>query len=147
MTIHIVPFFAALLLNLEVRMRHALVKRLSLFAVTTLMAIGTSFAADVHVMISAGFFHVYSELLPQFEKQSGHHVITVRGPSMGDSPEAIPTRLARGESADVVILDGGSADELAKRGVVKAGTKATFAKSLIGAVVPDGAAKPDISTV
>jgi len=28
------------------------------------------------------------------------------GPSLGDSPEAIPTRLARGEIAGVVILDG-----------------------------------------
>ena len=31
---------------------------------------------------------------------------------MGDSPEAIPTRLARGEAADVVIMDGGAADAL-----------------------------------
>jgi hypothetical protein len=28
---------------------------------------------------------------------------------MGDSPEAIPARLARGETADVVILDAGAA--------------------------------------
>ena len=33
-----------------------------------------------------------------FEKATGHRLITVRGPSMGDSPEAIPTRLARGEA-------------------------------------------------
>src|SRR5919206_79704 len=46
-----------------------------------------------------------------------------RGPSLGDSPEAIPTRLARGEAADVVILDSGSADELVKRGLVQAGSK------------------------
>ena len=75
-----------------------------------------AFAADVRVMISAGFYHVYAELGPAFERASGHHLITTRGPSMGDSPEAIPTRLARGEAADVVILDGGAADELAKRG-------------------------------
>ena len=42
--------------------------------------------------------------------------VTTRGPSMGDSPEAIPARLARGETADVVILDGGAADELASAG-------------------------------
>ena len=57
---------------------------------------------------------VYAELGPAFERASGHRLITTRGPSMGDSPEAIPTRLARGETADVVILDGGSADELAQ---------------------------------
>jgi molybdate transport system substrate-binding protein len=104
-------------------------------------------AADVHVMISAGFFHAYSELLPKFEQQSGHHVITVRGPSMGDSPEAIPTRLARGESADVVILDGEAADKLAERGLVRPGSKQTLARSLIGMVVKAGEPKPDISSV
>src|SRR5437870_9834525 len=76
---------------------------------------GAAAAADVHVMISAGFYGVYSELGPAFERASGHHLVTTRGPSLGDSPEAIPTRLARGEAADVVILDGGSADELARR--------------------------------
>ena len=65
---------------------------------------GAAAAADVHVMISAGFYGVYSELGPAFERASGHHLITTRGPSLGDSPEAIPTRLARGETADLVIL-------------------------------------------
>src|SRR3954464_6659011 len=63
-------------------------------------------AAEVRVMISAGFFKVYSELGPAFEKSTGHKLVTTRGPSVGDSPEAIPTRLARGERADVVIMDG-----------------------------------------
>lgn len=104
-------------------------------------------AADVHVMISAGFFHVYSQLGPAFEKATGHHLVTVRGPSLGDSPEAIPARLARGEPADVAILDGSSADELARRGLAEAGTKTTLALSQIGMVVRQGEPKPDISTV
>ena len=66
---------------------------------------------------------------------------------MGDSPEAIPARLARGEAADVVILDGGAADELGKRGLVRADSKINLARSLIGMVVPSGAAKPDIGSV
>jgi molybdate transport system substrate-binding protein len=98
-------------------------------------------------MISAGFYEVYAELGPAFERASGHHLITTRGPSMGDSPEAIPTRLARGETADVVILDGGAVDELAKRGLVRAGTKVELARSQIGMVVRAGTAKPDISSV
>jgi molybdate transport system substrate-binding protein len=97
-------------------------------------------------MISAGFFHAYSELVPAFERASGHRVITTRGPSMGDSPEAIPTRLARGEPADVVIMDGHGAEELAKRGLVRGDTQAIVAKSLAGMVVKEGAPKPDIST-
>src|SRR5438552_18322552 len=93
---------------------------------------GAASAADVHVMISAGFYGVYSELGPAFERASSHRLITTRGPSLGDSPEAIPTRLGRGETADVVILDGGSADELGRRGVVRAASKVELARSLIG---------------
>jgi molybdate transport system substrate-binding protein len=98
-------------------------------------------------MISAGFYKVYSELGPAFERASGHRLVTTRGPSMGDSPEAIPARLARGEAADVVILDGGAADELGKRGLVRADSKVELARSQIGMVVREGAKKPDIGSV
>jgi molybdate transport system substrate-binding protein len=108
---------------------------------------GSASADDVHVMISAGFYGVYAEVGPAFERASGHRLITTRGPSMGDSPEAIPTRLARGETADVVILDGGAADELATRGVVRADSKVDLARSRIGMVVRAGAAIPNIDSV
>ena len=104
-------------------------------------------AADLHVMISAGFYQVYADLGPAFERATGHHLVTTRGPSMGDSPEAIPTRLGRGELADVVILDGATADELARRGLLRAGSKVDFALSQIGMVVRAGAAKPEIGSV
>src|SRR3954466_7766102 len=98
-------------------------------------------------MISAGFHGAYAELGPAFERASGHHLVTTRGPSMGDSPEAIPARLARGEAADVVILDGSAADELGRRGLIRADSKLELARSLIGMVVRAGAEKPDIGSV
>src|SRR5260370_15243610 len=120
---------------------------LSRLGVAALSIAGAAAAADVHVMISAGFYAVYSELGPAFERASGHRLVTTRGPSMGDSPEAIPTRLARGETADVVILDGGAADDLGRRGLVRADSKIELARSMIGMVVCAGATKPDISSV
>jgi molybdate transport system substrate-binding protein len=108
---------------------------------------GVASAANVHVMISAGFHGAYSELVPAFERASGNKVLTVRGPSMGDSPESIPARLARGEAADVVILDGGAADSLVRRGLARADSKVEVALSQIGMVVRAGAAKPDIGSV
>jgi len=108
---------------------------------------GASSAAELHVMISAGFYGVYSELGPAFERATGHRLITTRGPSMGDSPEAIPTRLTRGEAADMVIMDGGSLDELSRRGLLRADSRVDLARSLIGMVVRAGVAKPDISSV
>jgi len=125
----------------------SLARWLATLGAVALLVSGSAFAAEVHVMISAGFYGVYAELGPAFERASGHRLITARGPSMGDSPEAIPTRLARGETADVVILDGGSADELAKRGLVRAGTKVDLARSQIGMVVRAGVAKPNIGSV
>ena len=98
-------------------------------------------------MISGGFYQAYVELGPRFERATGHRLVTTRGPSMGDSPESIPARLARGETADVVILDGSAADELAQRGLVRAGSKIDLARSQIGMVVRAGAATPDIGSV
>jgi molybdate transport system substrate-binding protein len=115
--------------------------------VATLSLAGARPAADVHVMISAGYFAVYSELAPAFERATGHRLVTSRGPSIGDSPEAIPARLTRGEIADVVILDGEAADELGRQGLVRPDTKVELAGSLIGMVVRAGAAKPDIGSV
>src|SRR5258706_4152621 len=125
----------------------SLVRWLSMVGVAALLMAGAASAADVHVMISAGFYGVYSELGPGCERPTRHHLGTTRGPYMGDSPEAIPTRLARGEAADVVILDGGAADELGRRGLVRADSKIDLARSLIGMVVRAGAAKPDIGSV
>jgi molybdate transport system substrate-binding protein len=125
----------------------SLARWLSGLGVATLLMAGAASAADVHVMISAGFYGAYSELGPAFERASGHRLVTTRGPSLGDSPESIPTRLARGETADVVILDGGAADELGRRGLVRADSKVELARSLIGMVVRTGAAKPDIGSV
>ena len=125
----------------------SLVRWLFMFGVAAVLAVRAASAADVQVMISSGFYGVYSALGPAFERTSGHHLVTTRGPSMGDSPEAIPTRLARGEAADVVILDGGAADELGRRGLVRADSKTELARSLIGMVVRAGAERPDISSV
>src|SRR2546421_7608830 len=96
---------------------------LSKLGLAALIIAGGASAADVHVMISAGFYGVYSEVGPAFERETGHRLVTTRGPSMGDSPEAIPTRLERGEVADVVIMDGGAADELVKRGLARLDSK------------------------
>jgi molybdate transport system substrate-binding protein len=115
--------------------------------VIALVVTGPASAEEVRVMISAGFYSVYEQLGPAFERASGHRLITTRGPSMGDSPEAIPTRLARGETADVVIMDGAAADELAKRGLVRANSKVDLARSQVGMVVRAGAAVPNISSV
>lgn len=117
------------------------------FAFTLLVWMAPARAADVRVMISAGFFHVYSALGPAYEKATGNHLVTIRGPSLGDSPEAIPARLSRGEDADVTIMDGAGADYLIAHDLIHADSKMPLAQSFIGMVVKSGQPKPDIGTV
>jgi len=106
-----------------------------------------SYADDIYVMNSGGFSAAYKALIAQFEKDSGHQLITAWGPSMGKAPEAIPNRLAAGEAADVVIMVGYALDGLIKQGIVLPDSKVDLADSRIGMAMKAGAVKPDISTV
>jgi ABC-type molybdate transport system, periplasmic component len=119
----------------------------AMLASVALLMSNAACAAEVRVMISAGFFDVYSELGAEFERATGHRLVTTRGPSTGDSPEAIPARLARGEPADVIILEGGSTDELGRKGVVRTDSKVVLALAQTGLVVRAGAPEPDIGSV
>jgi molybdate transport system substrate-binding protein len=104
-------------------------------------------AADIKVMISGGFSAAYDKLVPEFERTTGHKITTERGPSMGETPQAIPNRLGRGEYADVVIMVGYALGKLIEQGKVIADSRVDLAWSPIAMAVKAGAAKPDISTV
>src|ERR1019366_5031573 len=107
---------------------------------------GAASAAEVRVMISGGLTAAYKVLVPEFERLTGHKVLTAYGPSMGTTINAIPIRLERGEPADVLIMVGYALGDLIKQGKVIAGSRADLSKSLIGIVVRSGAPKPDISS-
>jgi molybdate transport system substrate-binding protein len=66
---------------------------------------------------------------------------------MGNTPEAIPNRIQRGEPVDVVIMVGYALGDLIKQGKVIADSRIDLARSGIGMAVRAGAPKPDISSV
>jgi molybdate transport system substrate-binding protein len=103
-------------------------------------------AAEVRVMISGGLSAAYNALVPEFERATGHKVITAYGPSMGTTANAIPVRLERGEPADVLILVGYALGDLIKQGKVVPDSRVDLVKSKIGIAVKSGAPKPDISS-
>jgi molybdate transport system substrate-binding protein len=103
-------------------------------------------ADDVVVMTSGAFTAAYLALGPEFERSTGHRLITATT-SMGTGPEAIPARLARGEAADVIILPAEALGDLIRRGLVVAASRVDLARSAIGMAVRSGARKPDISSV
>jgi molybdate transport system substrate-binding protein len=104
-------------------------------------------AAEVHVMTSGAFTEPLKELVPVFERQSGHKVVMAFGASMGGASNSIPSRLDRGEPADLVILAGPALDGLVAKGQVVPGSRVDLVRSSIGMVVRAGAPKPDIGTV
>jgi molybdate transport system substrate-binding protein len=103
-------------------------------------------AAEIKVMISGGYAPAYEELVPQFQKASGHTVVTAYGPSMGETPQAIPNRIARGEPVDVIIGVATALDGMIAKGTVAPGSRAELAQVLIYTAVRAGTPKPDIST-
>ena len=104
-------------------------------------------APAIKVLMSGAFTAAFTELAPEFERTAGSRIETRYGGSMGNSPDTIPNRLARGESADVVILAAAALDDLIAHGRVVAGSRVDLARSSIGVAVRAGAPKPDISTV
>jgi molybdate transport system substrate-binding protein len=114
---------------------------------TAFLLAGSASAAEVRVMISGGLTAAYNAVVPEFERATGHKVITAYGPSMGTTVNAIPVRLERGEPADVLILVGYALGDLIKQGKVVPDSRVDLVKSKIGVAVKSGAPKPDISSV
>jgi molybdate transport system substrate-binding protein len=98
-------------------------------------------AAEIRVLSTQATEEAYRELVPQFEKASGHKVATVFTGTLDANK-----RLAAGESYDLLIMSAPSIDEHIKSGKVAAGSRVDLAKSGVGVGVKAGAPKPDIST-
>jgi molybdate transport system substrate-binding protein len=110
-------------------------------AAATLMLAATAQAAEIKVLSTQATEEAYKELVPQFEKATGHKVVTVFTGTL-----AANKQLAAGESYDLLIMSAPSIEEHIKDGKVVSGSKVDLAKSGVGVAVKAGAPKPDIST-
>ncbi len=104
-------------------------------------------ATDIRIVSSGGFAAAYRTLAPQFEQATGDHLIAGWGPSMGNTADAVPQRLARNEPIDVLIMVGSALNKLVEQGKVMADSRVDLARSAIGAAVRAGAPRPDISSI
>ena len=102
---------------------------------------------ELVVLSSGGFTPAFRALAPAYAAHSGNTTTLVLGASMGDTPTAIPTRLSRGEPADVLLMVGYALDRLMADGRAVPGSRVDLARSSIGMAVRAGARRPDISTV
>lgn len=114
-----------------------------IMSVAAVMMIGTSIAHafEIKVIGSVAVKEVILELIPAFEKSSGHKVTTI-----WDGTEAITKRISAGEAVDVVLIAAPNIDKLISEGRLVAGSRADVARSGIGIAVRAGLPKPDISS-
>jgi molybdate transport system substrate-binding protein len=98
-------------------------------------------AAEVKVLTAGAFKSVVLAVQPEFEK-SGHKLVVDN-----DTVGALTKRIEAGEAFDVVVVSPAAIDDLAKKGKVADGSKASLARVGIGVMVKAGAPAPDISSV
>jgi molybdate transport system substrate-binding protein len=103
---------------------------------------GAAGAAEIRVLSTQATEQSYRELIPQFEKVTGHKVTTLFTGTL-DADK----RLAAGEGYDLLIMAKDSIEQHTRSGKVVQGSRVDLARSGVGVGVKAGARKPDISSV
>jgi molybdate transport system substrate-binding protein len=96
---------------------------------------------EIKVLSSIATKEAYLELVPQFERASGHKVTTTWAGTVD-----IMKRMAAGERHDVIMISSKEMDELIQQGKVVAGNRVDLARCGIGVAVRAGAPKPDLGS-
>ena len=118
----------------------------ALIVSTGVLFAGTAFGEDIRIMSAGGMAAAHLALVPEFERATGHKVVT-DATSTGIGRDSIASRVRRREPVDVLILTRDGIDELITEGRVVAASRVDLARSSIGMAVRRGAPKPDISSV
>lgn len=114
---------------------------LTAIAIAAVLSAGAANAAQIKVLSTQATEQSYRELVPQFEKASGHTVTTIFTGTL-DADK----RLAAGERYDLLIMSSPSIDEHMKDGKLVKASRVDLAKSGVAVAVRRGAKKPDISS-
>lgn len=103
--------------------------------------LGAATTTTVKLIASNAVKEALTELLPAFERASGHKVVASWGGTLD-----ICRRIIDGLPVDVVILSAERIDDLMAWRRLAAGTRLDIARSGIAAAVPAGARRPDIAS-
>jgi molybdate transport system substrate-binding protein len=106
-----------------------------------LAAVPSASGADIKLIASNAVREPYGELIPAFEKATGHRVNIIWGGTVD-----IVKRVGGGEVVDIVIIPGPAIDNFIAQGKLVAGSRADVARSGVGVAVRAGLPKPDISS-
>jgi molybdate transport system substrate-binding protein len=103
---------------------------------------GAAGAAEIKAVIAVALRPAMQELVPAFEKASGHKV-SIEYATAGKVAE----KVAGEDTIDVAILTKPLSDKAVRAAKLVGGTTTQLAQQQIGLAVKKGAAKPDISSL
>lgn len=98
-------------------------------------------AAEISVISTVAYKEAYLELLPAFERATGHKVVTQWAPTV-----EVLRRIKGGEAVDLVLMAATGIEDLTKAGKIVEGSAVPFVQSGIGIAARAGAPKPDVSS-
>lgn len=116
--------------------------RLLLVPLVLLAGLGVASADTLKVLTAGAFKPVVLDLIPDFEKQTGHKVTV-----LNDTAGAINQRIRTGEPFDIVIAPTTTLEPLAAEGKVVDESMTPFGKVGIGIAVALSAPQPNINSV
>lgn len=99
-------------------------------------------AAEIKVIAAAPMTAVFKELQPQFERNTGHKLVTIFA-----GTSQVKQEIDAGETFDVAISITSGIDDWIKEGKIVATTRAPVGYASLGVGVRAGAPKPDIGSV
>src|SRR5213592_2887663 len=111
-----------------------------LAAAGAVLLAGVAHAAEIKVIGSPGTKEPYTLLVPDFEKASGHKVVTI-----WDGVNNVHKRVAGGEVADVVMVPVAQIDDLIRQGKLVPDSRVVVATSGVGVAIRAGAPKPEMT--
>ena len=85
---------------------------------------------------------VVLELVPAFEKETGHKAVVDN-----DTAGGLARRIEGGEAFDLAVITPGVINDLAGKGKIVAGSRVNVARVGVGVMVKDGAPLPDVGNV
>lgn len=98
-------------------------------------------SAQIKVMASVAFRDAYLEMLPAFERASGHKVLTQWVLTV-----EILRRIGADETVDLVLMSGSGIEKLTQSGKIVPGSAVPFVKSGVGMAVRAGTTAPDVGS-
>jgi molybdate transport system substrate-binding protein len=110
-------------------------------SLATVAMIASANAAEIQLLGSTAMREALDELLPHFEKQSGHKVVRNLYPAA-----TLVIKVKEGAPADIVMTTPDNLAALMSSKHLVEGTRVDFVHARVGVAVKAGAPKPDIGT-